>query len=375
MSIRTRVAPVAIAMALLVAACADDSGGDGDQAGSAADSEPTEDVDADEEEMVMVDLADYPMFDNEVLMEDQAALDQMATTYVAGLDGADPEMERFLFGALPIEVFDQIFADDDPDTGSLLWMLYLSGYFGGRWLRGEIATAQPDALLAGFSEPPTEESFTASMDRATLALDARAAGGQEVLDYAHSSLLDTPPPADDPAADPIPGLTDGFGYNQGYMLEILESPPEGLATPEAYVVTCSDGLFACEYATQKLAALPDLEEGAAALEGDAAADDLAAELLPIQEAAIPRGRSVWSSGLSVQGFSQESYDQLLDVSSSFLEVIQAAAIAAATSSTNGDEDLAATSALANAAIIVWLDAYTAGLINGEGDIELPTFAP
>ena len=35
--------------------------------------------------------------------------------------------------------------------------------------------------------------------------------------------------------------------------------------------------------------------------------------------------AVWSSGLSVQGFSQESYDRLLDVSSSFLEAVQATA--------------------------------------------------
>jgi hypothetical protein len=283
-------------------------------------------------------------------------------------------MERFLFGTLPIEVFDQIFADEDPDTASLLWLLYLSGYFGGRWLRGEIADAQPDAPLVGFSQPPTEESFSTSMDRAAEALAARESGGADVVDYARSSLFDTPPPADDPEAEPIRGLTDGFGYNQGYMLEILESPPEGLATPDEYVVTCTDDLFSCEYATQKLAALPGYEERAAGLEGDPAWDELAAELLPVQQAAIPRGRSVWSSGLSVQGFSQESYDQLLDVSSSFLEVIQAAALAASTSSAEEDDELAATSALANAAIIVWLDAYTAGLINGEGEIELPTFS-
>ena len=50
-------------------------------------------------------------------------------------------------------------------------------------------------------------------------------------------------------------------------------------------------------------------------------------------------------------------------------------ITAASASAAEDTDVAATGALANAAIIVWLDAYTAGLINGEGEIQLPTFAP
>ncbi|MEL7208313.1 MAG: hypothetical protein AAGK32_08810 [Actinomycetota bacterium] len=365
MRIRHLIA-VATAAALLATACGDDGSGGGDSTSADPPEEPAGDT-------VTVELAEYPVFDNDVLVEDQMALDRLATDYVAGLDGDEPEMERFLFGALPVEVFDRIFADETPDDGSLAWLLYLSGYFGGRWLRGEIAAAQPDAPLVGFSQPPTEESFSASMDRAAEALAARDAGGQEVLDYARSSLFDTPPPADDPEADPIRGLTDGFGYNQGYMLEILESPPEGLATPEEYVITCSEELFSCDYATQKLAALPDITARADALDGDEAWEELVAELLPIQEAAIPRGRMVWSSGLSVQGFDQASYDQLLDVSSSFLEVIQAAATDAAVATATADEDLAATSALANAAIIVWLDAYTAGLINGEGEIELPTF--
>ena len=72
-----------------------------------------------------------------------------------------------------------------------------------------------------------------------------------------------------------------------------------------------------------LAELADVQAGLAA---GGSYSQVTAELLPVQEAAVPRGRSVWSSGLSVQGFPQSEYDQLLDVSSSFLETVQATAL-------------------------------------------------
>jgi hypothetical protein len=104
-----------------------------------------------------------------------------------------------------------------------------------------------------------------------------------------------------------------------------------------------------------------------------AAADLVTELRPIQDAAVPRGTAVWSGGLSVQGFSQESYDQLLDTSSSFLETVQATALAVVSAVDDDDADLARRAATADAAMVVWLDAYFAGLLDGGGEIELPTF--
>ena len=76
----------------------------------------------------------------------------------------------------------------------------------------------------------------------------------------------------------------------------------------------------------------------------------------------------------MQGFSQESYDQLLDVSSSFLETVQAAALINTRAVAEDDVDAARTGLVAEAVMIVWLEAYRAGLTNGEGDIELPSFA-
>lgn len=318
-------------------------------------------------------LASYPYWDNDVAVEAPAALDELAVAYAAGLDaGEEPQMERFLFGSLPVSVFDEVFAGATPERRrELMWLMHLSGYFGGRWLRGEIAAAQPDAPLVGFSNPPTEAAFASTVERAAQRLGALDGDDAAILAAARDSLFDKPPAEE--GGDPTRGLADNFGYNRGYMEEILRSPPEGVEASPRFDVDC-DGLFACVYASPKLGVLDKLADFQALLNSDDPPDaELVAELLPVQDAAIPRGVGVWSGGLSVQGFSQESYDQLLDVSSSFLETAQAVALINARAVAEGDVDAARTGLVAEAVTIVWLDAYIAGLTNGEGDIELPTF--
>ncbi len=316
-----------------------------------------------------VSLVEFPIFENSVLVDDVAGLDELASRYAAEVD-PQPEMERFLFGYVAVEAFDSLLTatPDTDQVGRLLWQLHVSGYFGGRWLRGEIEAAQPDALLVSFSNPPTAETFARLIDRAAEAVAAATAADADALAYARASLFDTP----NPDGEPIRGLADNFGYNQGYLLQILEAPPEGIAASPEYDITC-EGTLACTYATARLQSLGAVADVQAALAADSAYAELAAEILPIQEAAVPRGRAVWNGGLSVQGFSQRSYDQLLDVSSSYLETVQATALTMARAVVEADADAARRGAAANAGMIVWLGGYFAGLTNGEGEIELPAF--
>jgi len=320
-----------------------------------------------------VELASYPFWENGTFSVSPSALDQMALDYVAGLEpGEVPQMERFLFGSLAVSVFDEVFEGTTPERQQeLMWMMHLSGYFGGRWLRGVIGDAQPDALVIGFSQPPTEEAFLSTADRAAARLDAIDGDDASVLAAARDALFDKPPLEED--GDPIRGLADNFGYNRGYLEEILATPPEGIQTSPQFEINC-DGLFDCVYASPKLAVLAELEAFQALLNSDDPPDPaLVAELLPVQAAAIPRGVGVWSSGLSVQGFSQDSYDQLLDVSSSFLETVQATVLINTRAVAENDVAAAETGLVAEAMMIVWLDAYFAGLTDGVGEIVIPSF--
>ena len=385
------VLAVVIVIVVVAAACGDDDGGDAaettsttsapttttaDDSATTTEAPATTAVPADDEP-VAVALVDYPFWPNGVAVEAPAALDALAATYVEGLGaGEDPEMERFLFGDLAVRVFDEVFEGTTTERRQeLMWMLHLSGYFGGRWLRGEILAAEQDAApVLSVDVTPSESGFRDTVARAEARLSAIDGTDEEILAAARAALFDTPPAVE--GDDPIRGLTDSFGYNRGYMLQILEDPPEGIEASPQFQINCG-GLFDCVYVTPKLAVLPELGSFQAAINSDDPPDPaLVAELIPVQEAAIPRGRAVWSGGLSVQGFSQESYDQLLDVSSSFLETVQATALINAKAVAEGDVAAARTGLAAEAAQIVWLTAYFDGLLNADGqaDIELPAFS-
>lgn len=318
-----------------------------------------------------VRLVDYPIHSTEVLRADQDVLDALADEHLAGAPRGRAGMTRFLFGDTPLRVFSDIFAGKgDIDEAVGRWLLHLSGYFGGRWLRGEIAAAQPDAPLVSFSVVPEPAAFDAAMGRCAEAVAASRGPKAAVLGFAEASLLDT----QSGSGEPVPGLVDSFGYNAGYNMEILATPPEGTSAPAHLDVRCT-GLLRCWYASPRLSVLADLEQTASRLAGDDPGPArLAATLRPIQDAALPRGRAVWSSGLSVQGFDQEAYETLLEVSSSFLETVQATALTMVRALLDGDAGLGAVGARAEAALRVWLAAYMAGLLNGEGEVELPAFA-
>jgi hypothetical protein len=316
---------------------------------------------------VRVELGDYPFWLNAALKVDRAALDAVAANYLAGLGTSPPQMSRFLFGHVPIAVFDQVFAGRAaaPTPPSTLWLFWVSGYFGGVWLRSEIDRAQPvTSVIGAIRTPPDEATFRKISAAAAEALAAIDIGGDATFDYCEAALLPV-----EGGGGFVNGLVENFGYNQGYLLQILEQPPAGLDTPSAYAIDCSATL-SYSYASPKLALLASLVEDATAPRAAARIATFAA----VEGAAVERGRQVWSGGLSVQGFSQESYEQLLDVSSSYLETVHATLLACVLAVESRDAELAANAALANASMNVWLAGYQIGLLEGRDYVE-PRFVP
>ena len=234
--------------------------------------------------------------------------------------------------------------------------MHVSGYFGGVWLRAEILRGQPESMLLQLGSEPGREAFLATAERARTAVAAARGELSDALAYVETAF---------------PGIVSGFGYNQGYLLQILEQPPAGLRAPSGFVVPL--GPLWCDYGTSRLEPLRALRPVAERLANPrelgwrrlaaALPDKLAAEAL--------RGRQAWSSGLSVEGFSQSAYERLLDVSGSFLEIVQATALMAAHALAERDATWARRAALANACLAPWLGSYTQGLIDRRGDAEGP----
>jgi len=326
----------------------------------------------------VVVVPEYPFFNGTTMQEDPKLLNALARKYVAKQGGREAVMTRFLFSSVPVTLFDRIYATKDPAStlpmGAYLWLFHLSGYFGGVWLRGELVRTGKNSALSSYSKPQDEAAFTAEVAKADVALDAAKGPGPALLEYAQASLFDTPPVP--PATMPQRGLVDTFGYNEGYLLQIAEKPPVGLSTP-AGLVDCpvaTERPLYCAYGTNRLKALPRFDPISRKLAaGKGAYADLATQIPPLQEAAITRGRGVWDGALNVQGFSQEAYEQLLDISSAFLETVQATVLATVKATAEESVPVGRQAATANACMGIWLSSYLVGITDGRPGRTLPEF--
>jgi hypothetical protein len=327
---------------------------------------------------VIVVVPEHPFFPGTTMREDPKLLNSLARRYVATQGNKKAVMTRFLFSSVPVTLFDRIYATKDPASnlpmGAYLWLFHLSGYFGGVWLRGELVRTGTNAALSSYSKPQDEASFKAEVAKADTALDAAKGPAPALVTYEHASLFDTPPVP--PATMPERGLIDTFGYNEGYLLQIAEKPPAELSPPADFVSCPASTVrpLYCSYATRRLAALPRLDPVSRKLAaGKGAYADLATQVPPLQDAAIARGRSVWDGGLDVQGFSQPAYEQLLDISSAFLETVQATVLATVKSSAEHSVPVGRQAATANACMGIWLSSYLVGITDGRADRALPQF--
>jgi hypothetical protein len=196
-----------------------------------------------------------------------------------------------------------------------------------------------------------------------------------VLEYAATSLFDQPPAAG--SAQPQRGLIDTFGYNEGYLLQIVDEPPGGLTTPADFVECPADPAarpLYCRYRTNRLRALHRFDPTSRALAtGKGAYAGLSEQVPPLQDAGIERGRQIWDGALNVQGFSQEAYEQLLDISSAFLETVQATALATTRAVADRKVGVGRQAATANALLGVWLASYITGITDGRQGRKLPEF--
>ena len=186
----------------------------------------------------MIELPDHPWFPNDVMEADPAFLDQL-------VEGESGSVERLLFGRIPLRLFGDALTTDPstlPVAGSL-WVMHLSGYFGGVWLRREIARALPDAPLLGVDITPDDVVFAELVGVQTAAVTAMRGDDAGAIAYASSQ---------------VEPHVDSYGYNHGYLVEILEAPPEGLTSPSGFFV--APGLLDARYAVDEIAGLAPLRD-------------------------------------------------------------------------------------------------------------------
>jgi hypothetical protein len=278
---------------------------------------------------------------------DETRIAGVATEYCAS-EGADASSADFFLGALPVRAFELLceVAPHDPLVTQLFGDLYISGYFGGIWLRDAMSTSRETgrSFDAGEADPFVFEILVKSTaDRILLARDGNDAS---VLSSARLSL---------------PFLLFIYGYNYGYIEVALENPPEGSVPPED-LLHCGD-LVDCESSAVDSIGL---ERYRSALEQLANPPDWRwkemSRLLPRWgESSVDSGREVWERILERSSFSESSYETLLELSVGFLLVSDVTVLAGMTAWADREPETGRHAALLQAGLVVWAGSYFLGL--------------
>jgi hypothetical protein len=301
-------------------------------------------------ELVLSAPPKLPNFMNHTVRVDPARMQKMAQDYQTA-KGKDATAEDFMFAAMPEQIFKSILYEgiDLKEMPSDLGLLYWSGFQGGVWLNSIMKSDQgrgvgPAGMIRAFKIPAL--LYINNMCKQRLDLITRGSRRQkaDALDKSLGSLISS------------------YGYNRGYLLEIMKHPPQGYTVPDDFFV-CK-GLIDCKY-------------------GPGDIYNLQALLLPPREQlnnptqpywidfkkrfseklpkAMDQGKGVWKNIMADKEFSAGSYQALLDISAEFLMINETVMLAAVTAVATIDEQGMDRVLMADAAFRVWLIGYMAGL--------------
>ena len=303
-------------------------------------------------------LPPYAFTNSDVAQKDQTYLDALATEYACARIKAGKALDEadFFYSWAPVTLFNRIIAGKTTDIKKMRWVMHVSGYFGALWLNvGLGKTTAVPAGDAGYAPLPdggssggsslgdmTAESRKAAKAAAGTTADLFAFNKNSLLAFIYPSL----------------GIASNFGYNKGYLLEIFEKPPTGLTAPKGFV-KCS-GILWCDYLNQQVPALTALKIISANL---AARKGRYKDFLGIQSSqtvAELLGRGVWGTFMKKDKVKQTFYTGLLDVSASFLEVVQATGLLSAKGYADQDAASGKAGALLQSGLTIWLGAYMGG---------------
>lgn len=323
-----------------------------------------------------VSLPPYPFFPNLAASATPAQdlLDDLARAY--GKETDEPRMDQFLFGWAPARLFEDFLAPSGPRLAldEAVWIMHLAGYFGGIWLRLKFR----DFGNPRFGSPPTESTFAALAARLAAGTAASNGSDADAIAYAAATLRDVAQV----------GLADSYGYNVGYLDQILNgSAPTGVQVPTNVFTFSDDGLLDARFTGGELKHVQRWRNMArpanagpragitTTIEGAGGADDLRA----IQAAATARGRATWQLPfLAITDWDQPSYDSLIETSIIFIQTTQITALAALAAAGRGRGDWARQAAAANTVLAPYGGSYAAGLFDNsfdarEVDDALPAF--
>ncbi len=289
------------------------------------------------------DAPALPRFMADTVVIGRGELAARATTY-RDAQGPDATPEDFLFAYLPGRLFAQLLHQEPTDLAAINGLLYLSGHEGGVWLNSvmnsNIGPGKAMRRLRGLALWLLDARLSR---RARLVETGSVAAKRRALNQAFDTLILS------------------YGYNRGYLLEVLEHPPRGGELAPGYV-SCQ-GLLQCSFPMDDVPALEPLLPVRQQLTNppSPAWRELSSRLDEQLPEAIARGEGVWVDLMSERQFQPDGYQALVDVSAEYLMINEAVLLMSARALAEGNEDDLDRALLADAALTVWLGSYMIGL--------------
>ncbi len=295
-------------------------------------------------------LPPYPFWPNAAYTIDEATLLPYAEAYCQTTP--DPSPVTFFLGHLPIASLDDLCQTSAALVDEQLGHLYLSGYFGGLWLRDQLTLEQGAALATRWSTPAGEWADY-------LIFQALAAGAARQVELAQSGTDNAVLRANRQAT---PTLLQLYGYNRGYLEVLLENPPEG-AIPEPGTLTCAANFLEC---TSERVNLELLDQYAEVLPHLDAPDSwrwvyMASAVDTYGPPSAEVGRAVWEEILADRPLDPLIYQPLLDLSVGFLLVSDGVTRAAMLGWAERQPETGRCAVLLQAGLNTWAGAYFLGL--------------
>ncbi len=315
------------------------------------------------EETVIVSIPEFPFKENTAVMIDTDVIEEFAEQYAAEEAGTGTN-EEFFLGYLPLKSADMLCTAGKGvyETRRLLGNLYLSGYFGGVWLRDAMSgdKEQAEALLSKTLSEGTGEVIDSS--RVSGVFDILIAAAAMKIGRAESGGL-----ASIAACRlSLSSFLLVYGYNWGYLDYILNNPPEGADDVErpCYCTRMLD----CTVEKLNLETLNEYKDERDLLENPGETSGVSAlrwyEMRMLTgiwaEGAVSTGSGVWKIIMN-EDMDRDTYALLLDLSARFMLVAEMSIMPAMKGYADNDIDACRCGLLEQAAMVVWAGSYFMGL--------------
>lgn len=326
---------------------------DDDDSGTDDDDDDNDDTSPGRADIV---LPPYPFWPNDAFVVNEVFMEDLATVYCA----AHPDFasaQEFFMGALPMESFDLVYNDQPPVGPSMLMGdLYISGYFGGLWLR--------DVLNPPRTKDNDDDEF-ASL-RVPFELMAQWVAEQLTVaaNGADSDVIEA-------ARGQVIMLLALYGYNLGYLEQIIEHPPAGIEPPTEKLSCHEDQLLDCDSPSLPWPFLERYADSIVNLREPP--NDAWAQLAEMTENAeffVEQGRRVWQF-IPLDNLTVEGYALLIDLSVYFLMASKAAALGAMTSWADALPQEGRFALLVSAGMVSWGGSYFLGLASPASSDGFP----